>query len=621
MNPFKEIAAFASRQWHTAVNRHLRLTARFTPLILKISKGLGVVTVVASVVCIAVILVREGYDHRPQDARLLTTLLRSCQWMFLINILFNLCFNLQRTLSETRIIKWIVDVAVLTTLFPLLYPEPTHPWIPLLGKVMYSVPYLYAVLLGYAGVDLSYGVMTMLARRTNPSLILGVSFLIIIVAGAFSLMMPKCTVGGISFVDALFISTSAVCITGLTPVDVATTFTPVGLLVISVLIQTGGLGVMTFTSFFALFFSGNTSVYSQLMVKDMIYSKSFNALIPTLLYIFGFTVAIELTGAALMFLSIHGTLGMTVEDELIFAGFHSLSAFCNAGFSNVEGGLSNPALLYHNRSIYLIVSALVLAGGIGFPILLNFKSAIWRRIRRVWRFIRRRPALPPVAHLYDLNTKVVLITTGVIFVVSTLLFFLFEYNNTLRGFSFTDKVVQSVFNSWVPRSSGFSSVNPAEFMNITVIMFAVLMWIGGASQSTAGGIKVNTFAAMLLNLRAVVRGSMTVSAFHRSISVASIRRAHAVIALSVISYIFYAMVLIALEPSLSAKALLYEAASALFTVGSSLGVTPELGSAAKCLLCTAMFLGRVGIFSLLVGLVGARPESAVRFPSDNIIIS
>ena len=621
MNPLQRFTAYWSRQWHTAVNRHRRLTDRFEAAILSTSKCLGVATVVASVVCIATILVRAGFDHDPQNVRLIHHILRGCQWMFIANVVFNLCFNLRRTLAETRIIKWIVDSSVLLTVVPLLFPCPAHPWMPLLYKVIYSAPFLYAVLLAYAGVDLSYGVMTMLARRTNPSVILGISFLIIIVVGAFSLMMPKCTVGGLSFTNALFVATSAVCITGLTPVDVATTFTPVGLTVISVLVQTGALGVMTFTSFFALFFSGNTSVYSQLMVKDMIYSKSFNALIPTLLYIFGFTFAIEGIGAVLMFLSIHGTLGMTLHDELIFAGFHSLSAFCNAGFSNVEGGLSNPLLLNHNRSIYLIVSALVMAGGIGFPILLNFKTALWRRVRMLWHLIRGEKRLPVAPHLYDLNTKIVLVTTGAVFVVSALLFFVFEYNNTLRGMPLADKVVQSVFNSWVPRSSGFASVNPAEFMNITVVMFAVLMWIGGASQSTAGGIKVNTLAAVLLNLRAVVRGSMTVTAFKRSISLPSIRRAHAVVTLSVVSYIFYAMMLIALEPALSAKALLYEAASALFTVGSSLGVTPLLGTPAKVLLCTAMFLGRVGIFSLLVGLVGARPEAPVRYPSDNIIIS
>ena len=141
------------------------------------------------------------------------------------------------------------------------------------------------LLMVYSMVTVSFGIMKMLNRRTNPSLILSASFLIFIFIGSFLLMMPRCTVGGIDYIDSLFVSTSSVCITGLTPVDVSQTFTPLGLLVIAVMIQAGGLGIMTFTSFFALFFSGNASIYNQLMVRDFIYAKSMSSLLPTLLYI------------------------------------------------------------------------------------------------------------------------------------------------------------------------------------------------------------------------------------------------------------------------------------------------------------------------------------------------
>lgn len=357
------------------------------------------------------------------------------------------------------------------------------------------------------------------------------------------------------------------------------------------------------------------------MVKDMVYSKTFNALIPTLLYILSFTIAVEAAGAIAIFFSIHDILGLPLEDEIIFSAFHSLSAFCNAGFSNIEGGLSNPTLLHSNQLLYLIISILVMAGGIGFPILVNFKTAVARYIRKIWDFISRHKHRQYASHLYDLNTKIVIFTTGLIFIASTVLFFLFEYNNSLAGMSLYDKIVQSIFNAWVPRSSGFSSVNPAGFMNITLLMFVILMWIGGSSQSTAGGIKVNTFAIMILNLKAVILGRDSVTAFRRTISVPSLRRAHAVIAISIVSYALYSMGLIWLEPELSAKALLYEAASALFTVGTSLGITPMLETSSKILLCTAMFLGRVGIVSLLAGIAGVHNDSPARFPADNVIIN
>lgn len=602
-------------------NSYARFTSHFSATIRLLSNTLSIITFIAALLCLVTLTVFSGYDHNAGTISRLMKMIHAAQITFIVNVLFNMVFNFRVTIRETRIIKWIVDVTILLTLLPLVYPHPQHPWFPWLEQFLYSNRFLLPAVGAYSIVALSYGVMKVMGRRTNPSLMLAVSFLFFILVGSLMLMMPRCSYNGIDYIDSLFVSTSAVCITGLTPIDISAELTPFGLLILALLIQIGGLGVMTFTSFFALFFSGNTSIYSQLMVKDMIYSKTINALVPTILYILGFTLVIELAGAAAFFLSIHGTLGMTIEEELIFSAFHSLSAFCNAGFSNIEGGLSNPALLHSNQSVYIVASLLILAGGIGFPILVNLKSAFLNYIKRLWRALTRQKYRHGARHIYDMNTKIVLVTTMSIMIVSSALFFFLESDNSLAGMSLYDRVVQSVFNSFVPRSSGFSSVSPAGFLNLTIIMMIFLMWIGGASQSTAGGIKVNTFAAIILNLKAVITGRRQVTVFKRTISSDSMRRANAVVTLSIISYLFYAMTLIALEPGLPVKSLLYEAASALFTVGSSLGVTDELGNSAKVLLCTAMFLGRVGVISLLIGIAGRSKESYVKLPTDNIIIN
>ncbi|MDE6629207.1 MAG: potassium transporter [Muribaculaceae bacterium] len=613
-------------QWTRMLERirqaHARLTLHFMPAIRLGASLLDIITFVASVVCLTALTIRAGFYHTPAGMTAIWRAVRICQLIFLAGIIYNLALNTRATRRTARPIKWLADGAVLLTLLPLLYPHPAHPWIPALERILYSHLFLYAIMAAYSAICFSFGIVAVIGKRTNPSLILSASFLLFILIGSLVLMMPKFTTGGISFADALFVSTSAVCITGLSTVDVSATFTPAGLLVLALLIQTGALGVMTFTSFFALFFSGRTSIHSQLLVKDMIYSKTFSGLLPTLLYILAFTLAVEAAGAAAIFLCIHGTLHFPLRDEIIFSAFHSLSAFCNAGFSSIEGGLSNPLLLHSNQSVYVVTALLVLAGGIGFPTLVNVRQGARSHLGRLWHRMRHRmsPCRRP-EHIYDLNSKTVIWATLWVTLASTVMFLVMEYDNALAGMPFGHKLAQAFFNAFVPRSSGFSSVNPAGFMNVTLLMFVVLMWIGGASQSTAGGIKINTFAVMALNLKAVVLGRDRVTAFRRTVSVPSLRRAHAVVGISIVALTAFSMALVALEPQLPLKATLYEAASALFTVGSSLGITAELSTPSKILLTAAMFLGRVGIISLLVGIVGTHTDPPARFPADDIIIN
>lgn len=605
------------KRWRYAYGRFIR---RFVQPIRSVSNVVDWVTVAASLICLVALVIYAGFDRSGLHPHLARTI-RGCQIVFLLCLGFNLTLNLRATIRQSRLVKWLVNIALLVTLLPLIYPRPEHPWIPVLERILYSRRVIYTILGAYSIVELSYGLIRVVGKRTNPSLMLSASFLFFIILGSMLLMMPRCTVAGISYVDSLFVASSAVCITGLTPIDVATTFTPLGLLVLALLIQIGALGVMTFTSFFALFFSGNTSIYSQLLVKDMIYSKSINALLPTLLYILLSTLVIELVGAVAIYLTIHGQLEMTLEEELVFSAFHSLSAFCNAGFSNLPDGMANPALLYGNQAIYIVVTILVMAGAIGFPILVNFKDIAKQYFQRSWAWITRQRRLNLPVHIYDVNTKIVLTTTSIVFVLSAVGFFCLEYHNTLEGMSLYDKIVQSCFNSVTPRSAGFMSVNPAAFLDVTLLMVLFQMWIGGASQSTAGGVKVNTVAAIALNLRSIVLGRSQVVTYHRTIALGSIRRANAVVALSIISYFVYSMLLVAFEPDMPVKGLVFEASSALFTVGSSLGVTAELSEASKITLCTAMFLGRVGIISLLVGVSGSQKDLPVRFPDDSIIIN
>ncbi len=598
-----------------------RFSMRSIATLRVIGRILNVTASIAACIGLCALVIYSGFEHPAHELADIRKALRFVQAIFLINIVFHLMFRECETPRRRWTVMAFVDLPMLLTLLPLLYPRPVHPWIPVLEQILYSNWFHFSAIALYSIVTLSYGVMRIIGKRTSPALLLSSSFLIFIFIGSLLLMLPKCTYGPIDYVDALFVSTSAVCITGLTPIDISVHFTPLGLLVLAGLIQIGGLGVMTFTSFFALFFSGNTSIYSQLMLKDMIYSRSMSSLVPTLMYILGFTVAVELIGAAAIWLSVHGTLGLTPADDVIFALFNSLSAFCNAGFSNLPQGMANPLLLYGNMSIYWIMTALIVAGAIGFPILVNFKDAIIQCLHNLHSRITGNRAEIRAIHIYGMNTKIVLSFYMILLVAGAAAFFCLEYNNTMQGMDIADKVTQSVFNSATPRSAGFVSLNPARFMNVTLLIVLFLMWIGGASQSTGGGIKVNTFAAIWYNLIAILRGREKVTAFHRTISYSSIRRANAVVAISILAYVIYSTLLLALEPNISARELLFESCSALFTVGSSLGATSQLSDASLLLLSTAMFLGRVGIISLLTGVFSTGRKSEAHYPSDNIIIN
>ena len=588
--------------------------------------ALGVMTTLtylASILLIVGLVYEHGFTISVAEAHQLQRLYHGVWIVFLSDISLRIALEYKDTRQTFSKLTWILTFLLYLTLVPVVFHRPEVEgaiqavWDFLNGRI-----YHLALLLMLSFLNLSYGLVRLLGRRTNPSLILAVSFLIIILIGTGLLMLPRSTVAGISWVDSLFISTSAVCVTGLTSVDVASTFTTTGFVIIILLIQIGGLGVMTLTSFFAMFFMGNTSLYNQLVVRDMVSSNSLNSLLSTLVYILGFTLAIEGVGMLAIWSDIHGTMGMDIHEELAFSAFHSISAFCNAGFSTLPGNLGNPLLMSGHNPFYIYISLLIILGGIGFPILVNFKDIILYHIRRFWRFLRtwewdgRR-----FYHLYNLNTRIVLIVTFLLLVVGTAGIALFEWNASFAGMSVADKWTQAFFNASCPRTAGFSSVDLAGLSVQTLLIYLILMWIGGGSQSTAGGIKVNAFAVVVLNLVVVLRGTERVEVFGRELSYDSIRRSNATVVMSFGVLFVFIFIISILEPKLSLLTVTFECVSAISTVGSSLNATPLLGSDSKLLVALLMFVGRVGLITLMLGIIKQKKNTKYQYPSGQIIIN
>ena len=528
--------------------------------------------------------------------------------------------------SAFSFLGWIINGLLMLTLIPIIVEffkiDHNIGLISILGNREAHLLILFLIAL----IELSNTVITSMGRKTNPALAMAVSFMFIILAGSGLLLMPRCIQPGVhlSWIDSLFTATSAVCVTGLTTIDVPSTFTSFGQMVIIMLIQVGGLGIMTITSFFALFFMSNTSIYSQMLVRDMVSSKSLASLWSTLLNIFGFTAALELAGAVCIFLNIHGTIGLDLRHELFFSVFHSVSAFCNAGFSNYPDGMSAPVLMVGGHCwLYVILSLLIILGGIGYPVLVNMKAVVTKRVRVLWRWLRgRRYASLSIPNLYDLNTKIVLKTTAVLIVSGTVLIAFLEWDNTFAGMQTHEKLTQAFFNAVSPRTAGFISVNLNSMCLQSIFIYTLLMWIGGASQSTAGGVKVNAFAVAILNIRSILRGSDRVEFAGREVSTDSIRRANAAVFVSVVVLSFFVFLVTLTDPDLPLKAIVFECVSAFATVGSSLGITSQLQDASKVLLVVLMFIGRVGVVTLAQGLLKQyKNQNYYKLPQDNITIS
>jgi Trk-type K+ transport system membrane component len=457
-------------------------------------------------------------------------------------------------------------------------------------------------------------------RRTsiNPAQLFIGSFLLLIVMGALLLMLPRATYEGISFLDALFTSTSAVCVTGLIVVDTATYFTPFGQGIILLLIQIGGLGILTFASYFSFFFRGISSFENQLTISDILSAEKVGEVFSVLRYILVITFSIEAISAALIFFSVDTAAFTSWYDKLFFSVFHSVSAFCNAGFSTLTNGLYDEGLRFNYFLQFVIILTFGL-GGLGFPIVANLASFVWYNFLRLVASEPKNKRYRP--WLLNLNSRITLITTLSLTIVGTIFMYLVEYHNTLADHRGIGKVVVALFEAATPRTAGFNNIDLTELRVPALLMTFFLMWIGASPVSTGGGIKTSTFAIALLNVVSVARGMPRMEVFRRQISENTVRRAFAVIALSLLVIGTGITLLTIFEGDKSLMGLAFECFSAYSTVGLSLGMTGSLSEPGKVVVIVLMFVGRVSMLSLLIAFFRKARFKSYRYPTEEITIN
>ena len=451
--------------------------------------------------------------------------------------------------------------------------------------------------------------------KLPPSLLFSMSFLFLIFIGSGLLMLPDVQQKPVSYLDALFTSASAVCVTGLVVVDTATAFTFKGHVILLILIQLGGLGIMAFTGFFAYAFTGTVSFKDRILLKDVFSAETLGGIFKILLKIILFTFIIEGLGAIL----IYAKVGHLVEDPVFFSVFHAISAFCNAGFSILPDGLADQALVGQN-SFFLSIAGLIILGGIGFPVLLSLYDRLRYSVFKNLRFSTSGMKPKYSAH-NKVAQQIAIATTLFLLVIGTCAYYFFEHNASNGMDSEASRWMMAFFGSTTSRTAGFNMVDMSTWSYPTIVMMIGLMWIGASPGSTGGGIKTTTFSIAVRAAWNFIRGRHRIEIGFRQIGFETVSRVLVVIILSFL-FIFSAflMVLIA-EPEHNPIHLLFETVSAYSTVGLSLAGTSSFGPMAKGVIIVLMFIGRVGPLTLLSGIFVSQHKKYYKYPECDLTIN
>lgn len=467
----------------------------------------------------------------------------------------------------------------------------------------------------YFFVRLTFLVRKIYSVFYNPALLFVSSFALVALTGTFLLMLPSATTEGIIFVDALFTATSAVAVTGLIVVDTATAFTTFGQSIIMVLIQIGGLGMLTFTSFFAYFFKSGATFSESLYMKDILGNEKISNIMSISMRIVLFSLVVEIIGGLLIYFSLNNS---AVFDDRIFASvFHSISAYCNAGFFLASKNMMSGGLEF-NYFMQWTLMGLIVFGGLGYGIASNFTQYCKKFIINL--FNRNDKIF--LSRVITLNTKIVVYTTLILIVLGTTFFLSTEQQSVLAVHDTAfGKFTTAMFSSITARTAGFNTVDYAFLTVPGLLVMVLLMWIGASPGSTGGGIKTTTFALAVMNIFSLARGKENIEIGTRRVPKEAIQKAFAIMMISLLAIGISILLILILDPQLTLLQVAFESFSAYSTVGLSLGITAGLSVGSKYVLIFLMLFGRIGIINVLIGILKHRKTSQYTYPKENIIIT
>jgi trk system potassium uptake protein TrkH len=445
---------------------------------------------------------------------------------------------------------------------------------------------------------------------SKPARVAVISFACIILVGTFLLCLPVSSESGewTSPVDALFTSTSAVCVTGLIVKDTPNYWSLFGELVILGLIQAGGLGIMTIYAFLASVLGTGMSLAFERMMGDMVESDPEHNILEMVEFICLFTLVMEVVGAVCLYFSWRGSFD-SFWSCFYHSVFHSISAFCNAGFS-----LNSDSLVRFqaNLPVNFTISGLIIMGGIGFLVARDLGQYVWW-----WAFSRRgrRPQL-------GTHSRLVLLITGTLLVGGFVMVFLTESIHSMSEAPLANRVLAGLFQSVTPRTAGFNTMplDAGVIAPSTALLLMTLMFIGGSPGSTAGGIKTTTLGVMISSIIATLRGREDAEMFHHSIRPETVHRVASVILLSIGAVVAGLFLLLVTEKHLQFLPIAFETTSAFGTVGLSMGITDSLTEVGRLIITALMFVGRLGPVTIVLSAASIDARVSYRYPPGHVIV-
>ncbi|MDD4237690.1 MAG: potassium transporter TrkG [Desulfotomaculaceae bacterium] len=442
-------------------------------------------------------------------------------------------------------------------------------------------------------------------KHLTPLQFIVLGYLLFALLGAVLLSLPFALQPGvkINFIDALFTAASAVSVTGLTTVVIRNTFSLAGQTILAFLIQFGGIGIMSLGTLFFIMRGNQIHLRERLMIRADQNQMTLQGMVNLILFIFKVTILFELLGALILTFHFISIYHLPFLKALGIGLFHGISGFTNAGFDLFGNSLQDFQQDYIVKSV---IGALLLAGSIGFPVLLEVYSNIrsWRKQRKL---------------RFSLYTKITTITFGLLVIAGFIFIMLSEYTSGLAEMSWSQKIAVAFFQSLTARSGGFSSIDINVFSSSTLLFLCLMMFIGASPSSCGGGIRTTTFAVLLLSLTAYVKGKTNVKVFQRELYQEDIVKSLLVFFLAVMLVVVSVIALSAIE-NFSSTEILFEVCSAFGTTGLSMGISGELSDAGKAIILTIMLIGRIGLISLLLLFQARRPEDSFHYVKEHIII-